>query len=247
MRSISQKKVILALCMSMSLLQTWVFAEGEWEEGSYVDILPSCEEQWLYEDYTIPNPNSFVEPSSEYLNAFTWDYCQIANEIDWEALEYLDEISKNKEKNSLDLIREVGEDFCRDGFGPCGTEEETFFSRYVAACDEGRKATKERIDPSFQYLAVDDPFLEVDCTQLARDKVEWYKKMAFQEISTNQTKNLEAANLETMKKNREETDKMDDVKENLYAKFGKIIRSIQGFLQQVWPSFEFNSERSGLA
>lgn len=202
------------------------------KEPTYGDMLPTCEEQWLNENFFVPNSKSFKEPWSPQLAAFSWEYCQRALEIDKKAVNKFSEIDNNRDKNLLELLHDVSNFYCYGSYGECGTKEDTLYQQYLDSCESAFTSAQERLSEVDEDFVMDDAFFEnynMHCASLARSKLKTYRDMASIQIVKNQTKLVEESNLKKFLHNREQLDVASDIDSNLLGKLSDAAVNFAGF------------------
>lgn len=233
-KNIFQKIAILSLiplCYG-----TYVVAQNnaltQEDQPTYGDMLPTCREQWLNDNFFVPNSNSFKEPWSPQLAAFAWEYCQLAHEIDKKAVNNFSQIDANRDKNLLELLHESSNFYCYGAYGDCGLKEDTLYQQYLDSCEIAFDTAQERLAEFDEDFTTNDPFFHNfrdHCTELSRQKLKTFRDIASIQIVKNQTKLVEESNLKKFLHNREQLSVASDIERDLWRQLSDGAVNFSGY------------------
>lgn len=180
---------------------------------------------------------SFVE--RDYEGSFNYEFpyqlCELNSPIHEEATEYIQGIRDIKDKTVVEIVRDVGNKFCRGYFWDC--DEKSFYGRFLASCDTARAKTAEILKNKNKAEPVSSQFISysyIGCPNLAEEYITSYKEVAMEEVARYHGKAIEESNAKYLNESHEKMGTLGGVWDTFLKIFGNIARSFQWFTKEVY-------------
>ena len=211
------RHLILLLCFASIAISWW--------ESSTAD----CE--YLNESSgkrPVTETSSEQEKKTAFQNLYPYNVCVEVGKVDKEVEEYIQWIKDWKKKTLVEAVYDVGSTLCREDF--CEIEKETFYSKYITAC---QTAYDETLEDTFQVAITFDEnkwFIGTKkCEEKIDSRLRAYKDAAMEEVARNLKDIIEWSSDEYLAKAHEVFDTVADKFNNFLLKFGEIARSFEAF------------------
>ncbi len=212
------RHLIFLLCFASVAISWW---ESATADCKYVDDSSNKR--------PLTDTSSPEEKKAAFQNLYPHNICVEVSKVDKEVEEYIQWIKDWKKKTLVEAVYDVGNTLCRTDF--CDIEKETFYSKFVTACET---AYNDALEKTFQpAVALDETKWLIGTESCEKELIELklraYKDAAMEEVARNQKDIIEWSSDEYLAKAHEVFDTVADKFNNFLLKFGAIARSFEAF------------------